>query len=122
MEPRVQVRLIFADGTSFGPGKAELLTLIQTAGSIAAAGRGMKMSYKRAWDLVEEMNRCFREPLVTTERGGAARGGAQVTAAGAAVLARYRALEAQAAAAAAGFAEAGGGLSEGGDPDMFGET
>ncbi|MEO8244235.1 MAG: hypothetical protein ABI832_18180 [bacterium] len=93
--PRVQLRLILADGKTFGPGKADLLALIRDQGSIAAAGRAMKMSYKRAWDLVEEMNRSFREPLVVTERGGAGRGGAVVTEAGAAVLARYRAMEAR---------------------------
>ena len=50
----------------------------------------MKMSYKRAWGLVEEMNASFRTPLVTTERGGADRGGARVTELGLAVLAHYR--------------------------------
>jgi molybdate transport system regulatory protein len=89
----VQLRLVFADGKTFGPGKADLLALIQRLGSIAAAGREMRMSYKRAWGLVEEMNRSFSAPLVTTERGGAGRGGAHVTELGAAVLARFRALE-----------------------------
>ena len=90
MPPRVQLRLILADGKSIGPGKADLLALIDRLGSIAAAGREMKMSYKRAWGLVEEMNGSFSAPLVTTERGGADRGGARVTDLGLAVLARYR--------------------------------
>ena len=90
--PRVQLRLILADGKAFGPGKAELLTQISRLGSISAAGREMKMSYKRAWGLVEEMNGSFRAPLVTAERGGAERGGARVTDLGQAVLARYRQL------------------------------
>jgi molybdate transport system regulatory protein len=84
-----------------GPGKAELLERIRDTGSIAAAGRAMAMSYKRAWSLVEEMNRAFREPLVASVRGGSAGGGAQLTEAGAAVLAHYRALEATAAQAGA---------------------
>jgi molybdate transport system regulatory protein len=129
-QPRVQLRLKFADGTTFGPGKAELLTLIQAHGSIAAAGREMRMSYKRAWGLVEEMNRSFAEPLVTTERGGAARGGAQVTAAGEAIVQRYRSLEAgiavQGAADLQAIAQAltlhDDGLSAPGDPNMFDET
>jgi molybdate transport system regulatory protein len=102
--PRVQLRLLLADGKTFGPGKADLLTLIQSLGSIAAAGREMKMSYKRAWDLVEEMNASFRSPLITTERGGQARGGAQVTELGAKVLAHYRMLEER--------------LQQKGDPDL----
>lgn len=102
--PGVQLRLLLADGKTFGPGKADLLTLIQSLGSIAAAGRQMKMSYKRAWGLVEEMNASFRTPLITTERGGHARGGAHVTDLGASVLARYRLLETR--------------LQQQGDPDL----
>jgi molybdate transport system regulatory protein len=85
----------------FGPGKAELLERIRDTGSIAAAGRGMGMSYKRAWQLVETMNAMFRAPLVERMRGGAKGGGARVTAAGDTVLAEYRALEAAAREASA---------------------
>jgi len=91
MEPRLHLRLYFGD-IPFGPGKAALLHQIDALGSIAAAGRAMGMSYKRAWDLVEEMNALFDQPLVTTERGGAAKGGARVTERGRAVLTHYRAL------------------------------
>lgn len=87
---RVQLRLILPGGIALGPGKAELLALIEREGSIAAAGRAMKMSYKRAWGLVDEMNAAFRSPLVTTGRGGAEGGGAQVTELGRQVLAHYR--------------------------------
>ena len=90
---RVQVRLLFGQGQTFGPGKADLLQMIGQHGSISAAGRAMGMSYRRAWSLVEEMNLAFASPLVATERGGAGHGGAQVTDAGQAVLARYRALQ-----------------------------
>ncbi|WP_418595068.1 winged helix-turn-helix domain-containing protein [Ponticoccus sp. (in: a-proteobacteria)] len=76
-----------------GPGKADLLERIRDTGSIAAAGRTMSMSYKRAWMLVEEMNTAFREPLVDSTRGGAKGGGARLTDAGAEVLANYRKLE-----------------------------
>jgi len=84
-----------------GPGKADLLELIGETGSIAAAGRRMKMSYKRAWSLVEAMNAAFTEPLVDSSRGGQGGGGARLTPAGEAVLARYRRLEASAAEAGA---------------------
>lgn len=88
-----------------GPGKADLLERIGATGSIAAAGRGMGMSYKRAWSLVETLNAMFREPLVESSRGGPGGGGASLTPAGQAVLAHYRAFEA--VAARAGEAEIG---------------
>lgn len=91
MEPRLHLRLYFGD-IPFGPGKARLLDRIAALGSISAAGRDMGMSYRRAWDLVEEMNALFAAPLVQTARGGAAKGGATVTAEGQAVLLHYRAL------------------------------
>jgi len=68
-----------------GPGKAALLRAIQRTGSISAAGRELGMSYRRAWLLVDTMNRCFAEPLVEAHSGS----GAQVTAAGEAMLADY---------------------------------
>ena len=92
----LRLRLCVGDEIAMGPGKADLLEAIRDTGSIAAAGRQMGMSYRRAWLLVDTMNRCFREPLVTTERGGAGRGGATLTLLGTEVLARYRALEADA--------------------------
>jgi molybdate transport system regulatory protein len=89
---RLQIRVILPGGKTFGPGKADLLDLIQSHGSIAAAGRSMKMSYKRAWGLVEEMNLTFQSPLVIAGRGGVEGGGAQVTDLGLQVLESYRAL------------------------------
>ncbi len=91
--PRLSIRIVFGDDAMLGPGKADLLERIRQTGSIAAAGRTMSMSYKRAWMLVEEMNRVFREPLVESTRGGARGGGAQLTEAGETVLANYRKLE-----------------------------
>jgi molybdate transport system regulatory protein len=92
-DPRLSIRIVFGEEAMFGPGKANLLERIHETGSIAAAGRTMSMSYKRAWMLVEEMNRAFREPLVESTRGGAKGGGARLTEAGEAVLANYRKLE-----------------------------
>ncbi|PIP98345.1 MAG: molybdenum-binding transcriptional regulator [Rhodobacterales bacterium CG18_big_fil_WC_8_21_14_2_50_71_9] len=99
--PGLCIRLVFDDGAMIGPGKADLLTLIAETGSIAAAGRRMGMSYKRAWLLVETLNATFAAPLVESSRGGAGHGGARLTAAGDAALSHYRALERKARAAAA---------------------
>jgi molybdate transport system regulatory protein len=90
---RLRIRLYFEDGSMIGPGKADLLALIGETGSIAAAGRRMGMSYKRAWGLVDVLNSMFEEPLVESSRGGAKRGGATLTPAGERVLALYRDLE-----------------------------
>lgn len=98
---RLSIRIALGPGAMLGPGKADLLERIRETGSIAAAGRGMKMSYKRAWMLVEEMNRAFRDPLVDSSRGGVQGGGARLTAAGEAVLAQYRLLQATMAEAGA---------------------
>lgn len=94
---RLRLRLILGDGSAFGPGKADLLALIGETGSISAAGRAMGMSYKKAWHLVDDMNRSFREPLVEAAKGGKAGGGARLTAEGEAALARYREMEEKAA-------------------------
>jgi molybdate transport system regulatory protein len=88
----LRLRLVFGDRLVLGPGRAELLSGIAETGSIAAAGRAMGMSYKRAWSLVDEMNAAFREPLVARARGGAGGGGAVVTETGFAVLTAYRSM------------------------------
>ncbi|MFN3525711.1 MAG: winged helix-turn-helix domain-containing protein, partial [Paracoccus sp. (in: a-proteobacteria)] len=75
----LRVRLVFGDDRILGPGKAELLERIDRSGSIAAAGREMGMSYKRAWQLIGTLNAMFREPLVESTRGGPSGGGAVLT-------------------------------------------
>lgn len=77
-----------------------MLEEIARTGSISAAGRALRMSYRRAWVLVEELNRTFGRPVVTTAAGGPGGGGASLTAAGEAVIGEYRAIEAAAEAAA----------------------
>ena len=98
MEPinklRLRLRLATAQGVIIGPGRADLLVLIAQTGSIAAAGRQMQMSYRRAWTLVDAMNTSFITPLVETSKGGAGRGGAKLTPLGETVLTAYRELEA----------------------------
>lgn len=99
---RLKLQVACGDAYALGPGKADLLEAIAAHGSISAAGRAMGMSYRRAWLLVDEMNRCFRDVLVATLRGGGRERGARLTDLGAEVLAAYRALEAEAAAITAG--------------------
>jgi len=84
-----------------GPGKAELIARIGEMGSISAAARAMGMSYRRAWQLVEALNRDFRETVVTTAIGGTRGGGARVTPFGERLLAAFRAMEGKASAAIA---------------------
>ncbi|MCD9027477.1 LysR family transcriptional regulator [Luteimonas sp. BDR2-5] len=98
---RLRLRVIFDPDVVLGPGKADLLDGIRDTGSISAAGRRMKMSYKRAWDLVDAMNRFFREPVVHTSKGGSGGGGATLTPFGEQVLAAYRRIEARSAEAVA---------------------
>lgn len=89
----IKIRLPHRHLVAIGPGKADLLEAIAQSGSISAGARAMKMSYKRAWDLVDAMNKSFREPLVETATGGSHGGGAKVTSFGQDVLQRYRAME-----------------------------
>ncbi|MFC4352433.1 winged helix-turn-helix domain-containing protein [Fodinicurvata halophila] len=88
-----RLRIVLEPDVAIGPGKADILEAIRDTGSIAAAGRRMGMSYRRAWHLVETMNACFQRPLVETHRGGKARGGASLSATGERVLACYRRME-----------------------------
>ncbi len=79
-----------------GPGKVLLLERIQECGSISAAGRSMKMSYRRAWELVADVNARFETPLVSARMGGRQGGGAELTALGRDLVRRYRAIEEEA--------------------------
>jgi len=88
------LRVTFSDNFYIGPGRADLLEGIAETGSIAASGKRMGMSYKRAWTLVQALNDGWGTPLVETSRGGAGQGGATLTEDGTFVLARYRAMQA----------------------------
>lgn len=94
--PVLRIRIVFGDEEMIGPGKAELLERIDRCGSIAAAGREMSMSYKRAWELIGRLNAMFSTPLVESTRGGHGGGGAVLTVRGREVLALYRGFEADA--------------------------
>lgn len=98
--PRLRVYLGIED--HLGPGKADLLTGIDETGSIVAAGKRMDMSYRRAWLLVDAMNKMFKSPLVTKSKGGkGGGGGAELTALGREVLTRFRSMEQKTAKAIA---------------------
>jgi molybdate transport system regulatory protein len=93
---KIKIQLYCGEEIAMGPGKADLLDAIAAEGSISAAGRKLKMSYRRCWMLVDVMNRCWVKPLVTTSTEGA-----RLTEFGTQILARYRAMQ----AAAAGIAD-----------------
>jgi molybdate transport system regulatory protein len=97
---RLTVRIDFGAERALGPGKIRLLEAIGKTGSISRGGRALGMSYRRAWLLIDDMNRTFRAPVVATKPGGVKGGGAALTAFGVALIENYRAIEAQAAAAA----------------------
>jgi molybdate transport system regulatory protein len=91
--PVARLRIVLGENIAVGPGKADLLEGIRETGSIAAAGRRMGMSYKRAWLLIDTMNGCFSKPLVEAVKGGKSGGGAHLTPLGEDVLARYRRMQ-----------------------------
>ena len=99
---KLKLQLYCGDEIAMGPGKADLLEAIARTGSISAAGRELAMSYRRAWLLVDTMNRCFERPLVETHPGGGKNAGARVTPEGEAALAAYRRLSAQVEGGVAG--------------------
>jgi molybdate transport system regulatory protein len=85
-----RLRITKGDDIAVGPGKVDLLEAIAEAGSITAAAKRLGMSYRRAWLLVDTMNRCFRGPVVEAETGGKRGGGAKLTPLGEDVLHQYR--------------------------------
>lgn len=97
----LSVRIDLVPIGRLGPGKVELLEAIEASGSISGAGRAMAMSYRRAWLLVDNLNRMFRQPLVEAAPGGAKGGGAHLTPMGREIVAHYRAIESKAMKAAA---------------------
>lgn len=96
-----RLRVLLGSAIAMGPGKADLLQAIAETGSITAAAQRMAMSYRRAWLLIETMNRSFRGPVVEAARGGHGGGGAELTPLGRDALRRYRRMEAKASKAVA---------------------
>ncbi|MDG5497637.1 LysR family transcriptional regulator [Niveispirillum sp. BGYR6] len=102
MPIRLTLRLDFANGHRLGPGKVRLLEAIDEHGSISAAGRALGMSYRRAWLLLDEINRAFTQPAVAGQTGGSGGGGTALTDWGRELVTLYRGLEASSSGAGAG--------------------
>jgi molybdate transport system regulatory protein len=98
---RLTLRVDLGEDRAIGPGKIRLLEAIRDTGSITQAGIALGMSYRRAWLLVDDMNNCFREPVVAAQAGGSHGGGAGLTPFGTRLIDQYRAIEAEAHAATA---------------------
>ena len=90
---RPRFRIMTGDLIALGPGKVDLLESIGREGSISQAARERHLSYRRAWNMVDTMNQCFKEPLIVSITGGKGGGGAQLTAAGEKVIQLYRKME-----------------------------
>ena len=99
-DTRLTLRVDFGPSGSIGPGKIRLLEAIDRTGSISQAGRALGMSYRRAWLLIDDMNRCFRHAVIRAKPGGSQGGGAVLTEFGADLVHDYRAIEKAAAGAA----------------------
>jgi molybdate transport system regulatory protein len=97
---RLTLRVDFGSRRSIGPGKIRLLEEIGRGGSISQAGRTLGMSYRRAWLLIDDLNRCFRHAVVRAKSGGLQGGGAVLTEFGAGLVRDYRAIETAASGAA----------------------
>ncbi len=97
---RLSIRIDLASGARIGPGKVAVLEEIARSGSISAAGRALGISYRRTWELVEDLNTSLGVAVVATAAGGNGGGGASLTAAGKAIIERYRAIEVETAQAA----------------------
>jgi molybdate transport system regulatory protein len=98
---RLTLRVDLGEDRAVGPGKIRLLEAIRDTGSITKAGIALGMSYRRAWLLVDDMNHCFREPVIAAQAGGSHGGGAALTPFGARLIDQYRAIEVEAHAATA---------------------
>ncbi len=97
----LRLRIDLAGGGAIGPGKIALLEAVAAAGSIAGAARRLDMSYRRAWLLIDEVNRQFAAPVVESRPGGKSGGGASLTGFGRELVDRFRRIEARARTAAA---------------------
>ncbi len=98
-DTRLTLRVDFGSRRSIGPGKIRLLEEVVRTGSISEAGRKLGMSYRRAWLLIDDMNRCFNQAVVSAKPGGSQGGGTSLTKFGAELIQRYRAIEAAASRA-----------------------
>ncbi len=103
---RFRMRVMSGESIAIGPGKIELLEAIRDARSITAAAKTMGMSYRRAWMLVDEVNRSLKKPAVASAIGGDQGGGSELTETGELLVRTYRKIETHAAASCAKDIEA----------------
>ena len=98
---RLTLRIDLGEDRAVGPGKIRLLEAIRDTGSISKAGIALGMSYRRAWLLVDDMNKCFSERVIAAQVGGSHGGGAALTSFGNRLIDQYRAIETEAHSATA---------------------
>jgi molybdate transport system regulatory protein len=96
---KFRLRITAGDVIAVGPGKIALLEAIAETGSITAAAKRLEMSYRRAWMLLDELNRSLKKPAVDSAKGGQHGGGSEITAVGRQIVELYRHIEVAAAAA-----------------------
>jgi molybdate transport system regulatory protein len=91
----LRFRLDFPNGASIGPGKIDLLKAIEASGSLTQAAKSIKLSYRRAWLLVKDLNDAFTRPVILATTGGKTGGGAEITAFGKRLVEVYEAADRQ---------------------------
>ncbi|WP_244196128.1 winged helix-turn-helix domain-containing protein [Paraburkholderia susongensis] len=95
-EVRFRMRIRHGDSVALGPGKVDLLEAVREYGSISAAARSLDMSYRRAWLLIDELNRSLKSPATHSEQGGQSGGGCTLTPVGETIIRLYREVEEEA--------------------------
>jgi molybdate transport system regulatory protein len=100
-EVRFRMRIRKGETVALGPGKVDLLEAVREHGSISAAARSLDMSYRRAWLLIDELNKSLKSPATVSEQGGQSGGGCVLTPVGENIVHLYREVEAQAQKACA---------------------
>jgi molybdate transport system regulatory protein len=100
-EVRFRMRIRKGETVALGPGKVDLLEAVREYGSISAAARSLDMSYRRAWLLIDELNKSLKSPATVSEQGGQSGGGCALTPVGEDIVRLYREVEAQAQKACA---------------------
>lgn len=90
MDYKVYIRLLQGDEIAMGPGKADLMAAIDEYGSLSKAAKALGISYKRAWAMVDAINRGFKNPMIILHKGGASGGGAKLSDEGSFLLQQYR--------------------------------
>ena len=91
--PLIRFRIDFAENSNLGPGKIALLEGIRTYRSVSEAARQMNISYRRAWLLLDSLNKSFEIPATVNSVGGRGGGGAEITPFGLLLIERYREVE-----------------------------